>query len=844
VTRRGFRALIVCGSVLVVLRAGAWLAAQSGRSAEVSPSGHPASGGGSASSPSFLQVHGERPAPLTVDYPAEGSIFPPEFAPPLFVWSDASPAARFWRIRITFGRGASAIQAESRGEVPPIGPIDEECAKAGAVPPQLPPDERAGHSWRPDAATWAAIKQNSSNRPALVTITGFPDEASTEPVSRGEVSIETSSDPVGAPIFFRDVPLVSIAGSTKGVPAPVPEALMPSIAWRLRYVSEPQSRLMMTNIPTCINCHSFARGGKWLGLDVDGPSNDKGLYGVVPLEKTTSIQDRNVIRWSSFAEEGAMRFGFMSQISPDGRYVITSIEPPGGRVRSYQSRFYSATYAFYGFGQVFYPTRGVLGWYDRDAHTLKPLPGADDPGYVQASAFWSPDGKWLVFSRAPAKDPYYSGQKMATYANDPLETQIKYDLYRIPFNNGQGGAPQRIVGASQNGMSNDFPKVSPDGRWVVFVENDNGLLMRPGSKLYIVPFKGGKARQLSCNLSQMNSWHSFSPNGRWLVFSSKGRSLYTQLFLTHIDAEGRDSPAILIENATAANRAVNIPEFVNVPENGLEKISAPATDYYQILTRAKTLGQQGHLEESLQMLQTAAEADPKDGLAHFFMALAFRQQGQLAQELEEFRMAVTLDPMNALDRYYYAVALEQAGRPSESIAEYKKLLEIRPDDAVVEKDLGTLLIEAGQNDEAAGVLRSAIQHDPQLAEAYYLLGVLHGKSGQLDSAIVQLQKAVALKPETYEFQYVLGRVLAARGRFADALPHFEKAVELSAGNPEQQLDSLQMLAGVYSEVGRFPDAVRTAQQALALATQAGDSSLSDTLRARIAYYQSQESKPQ
>ena len=50
----------------------------------------------------------------------------------------------------------------------------------------------------------------------------------------------------------------------------------------------------------------------------------------------------------------------------------------------------------------------------------------------------------------------------------------------------------------------------------------------------------------------MNSWHSFSPNGRWLVFSSKSRSPYTQMFLTHLDEEGRDSPPILIENATAS----------------------------------------------------------------------------------------------------------------------------------------------------------------------------------------------------------------------------------------------------------------------------------------------------
>ena len=103
---------------------------------------------------------------------------------------------------------------------------------------------------------------------------------------------------------------------------------------------------------------------------------------------------------------------------------------------------------------------------------------------------------------------------------------------------------------------------------------------------------------------------------------------------------------------------------------------------------------------------------------------------------------------------------------------------------------------------------------------------------------------MAIQPEDFQFQYDLGRVLAARHSFADAIPHFQKAAELSARDPKQQLDSLQMLAGVYSEVGRFPDAVRTAQQALDLATQTGDSSLAGMLRARIGYYQSQESQPQ
>ena len=320
---------------------------------------------------------------------------------------------------------------------------------------------------------------------------------------------------------------------------------------------------------TCANCHSFSGDGKTLGMDLDGPANDKSLYTLVPVQQAMTIRNEDVISWTSFRGEfgSQLREGFMSQVSPDGRRVVTTIKPPGAKATQF---YYVANFEDYRFLQVFYPTRGILVWYDRDARKLSPLPGADDPRYVQTDAVWSPGGKYLVFARAEAKDPYPANGKMAAYANDPAEIPIQYDLYRIPFNGGKGGKPEPIAGASHNGMSNSFPKVSPDGRWIVFVQARNGQLMRPDSQLYIVPAAGGEARRMRCNTPLMNSWHSFSPNGRWLVFSSKSRSPYTQMFLTHIDSEGRDSPAILIENSTASNRAVNIPEFVNIPPNGIE----------------------------------------------------------------------------------------------------------------------------------------------------------------------------------------------------------------------------------------------------------------------------------
>ena len=282
----------------------------------------------------------------------------------------------------------------------------------------------------------------------------------------------------------------------------------------------------------------------------------------------------------------------MSQISPDGKYVVNSIDVPHANGTRVIDRLYNGFYSNYGFGQVFYPTRGVLAWYSKDSGKLQTLPGADDPNFVQTSAFWSPDGKYLVFSRAAARDPYPAGYERSMYANDPKETQIQYDLYRIPFNDGKGGTPERIVGASENGMSNNFPKVSPDGKWIIFVQCKNGLLMRPDSKLYIVPFEGGVARPLESNLPVMNSWHTFNPNGRWLAFSSKTPSLYTHLYLTHIDEQGHASPPIVVENATASNRAVNIPEFVNLGSDVMDHIDTPAIDFYREFDAAQQLQDQ------------------------------------------------------------------------------------------------------------------------------------------------------------------------------------------------------------------------------------------------------------
>jgi tetratricopeptide (TPR) repeat protein len=801
----------------------------------------------------FSEQHAQVASPMAkieIDYPLEGSIFPPEITPPTFLWHDRSETAKRWVVEVSFAGHTKSIRVEAAGEFMHVGENDPQAGDAAVLIPSLT-DAR---TWKPDTETWAKIKRLSVKSPATITFSGFAEGDEKLPVSTGKVSITTSQDPVGAPIFYRNVPLMLSPPGEKGPISPLPQPALPLIKWELRDIGKPESKVMMENLPTCANCHSFSMDGKTMGIDMDGPRNDKGLYAIAPISKDITITNRDVIRWSSFQEKPealgteptVKRFGFMSQVSPDGRYVVTSISPPGlkrATVNEAQApdfapgvinRLFSVNYRQLKFIQVFYPTRGILAFYDRVEKKMRPLPGADDPQFVQTSAFWSPDGKYLIFSRAVARDPVVPGVPEPTYANDPNETQIQYDLYKIPFNGGKGGKAVPVVGASGNGMSNNFPKVSPDGRWIVFVQNKNGLLMRPDSKLYILPFEGGKARLMTCNTWLMNSWHSFSPNGRWLAFSSKSRSPYTQLMLTHIDANGNDSPAIIVDNTTAANRAVNIPEFVNIPVDGMDKIDPQATEFYRLFTEAYEFMEKNKMPEAIKDLQAALDRDPDDPLAHYAMATALSANDQEDVALVEYRKACELNTTNASWFDHLAVSLDLNDHPDEAIAAWRKALAIDPRDGSAETDMGMVLFDSGHTDEGYEALHKAVEIAPEFPIGHNHFGLALAKMNRMDEAIEQFQKAIDLDPKSTEYRFNLGYVLESRGDFAGAVAPLQKAVELSAGKNWQ---SLSELANTYDHLGRFSEAVESERRALDLAVQGHDDKLAEKLRADLDRYE-------
>jgi hypothetical protein len=238
-----------------------------------------------------------KPAAILIDYPQNDSIFPPEITPPTFIWRDRAEHVNRWRIEVIFSDRSSPIRVESPGPPISIGEIDQRCISSRNELPKLSAEQAAAHTWIPDEKTWQRIKQHSVSSTAHITINGFASEDRRHPVSDGQVAISTSKDPVGAPIFYRDVPLMP-SETEKGVIKPLAPTAIPLIQWRLRSIDQPQSRVVLEGMHTCANCHSFSRDGKTFGMDMDGPQNDKGLYAVVSLKPQTEIRSQDMISWN------------------------------------------------------------------------------------------------------------------------------------------------------------------------------------------------------------------------------------------------------------------------------------------------------------------------------------------------------------------------------------------------------------------------------------------------------------------------------------------------------------------------------------------------------------------
>ncbi|WP_372935126.1 tetratricopeptide repeat protein [Mariniphaga sediminis] len=518
---------------------------------------------------------------LAIIYPFQNAVFPADFSPASFIWKSEEPQELKWHISFSVsGFEYRATTTETR--------------------------------FMPDVDLWEKLKKESKNKAVTFSV-------SSKKLER-KVVFSFSKDSVDAPIFYRATPL----------PFSYANKYRDRLKWYLGDVSKNKKRVMLENMPVCANCHSFSTDGKTFAMDVDY-GNDKGNYAVSNVERESKIGLENIVSWTDFKrEDGVSTFGLLAKISPDGKYAISTVKDKSIFVPVDKSFWYS---------QLFFPVKGMLVYYDIENQKFTEMKGASSSEFVQSSPEWAPGMSEILFSRSSYnQDTSLEAQTNVVldmrFADDYINRRkdFKFDLCRVPWNEGKGGEPVPIKDASQNNKSNYFARYSPDGKWIVFCQAKNFMLLQPDSKLYMMPAEGGKPRLMNCNTNEMNSWHSFSPNSKWMVFSTKYFGPYTQLFLTHIDENGNDTPPIWLEQLTVDMKASNIPEFVNVNYDDWLSIKDEftKTEYY-----ASTVAEHDYKTKDINAIIEEAEiqinSNPDDYRGYYLKAVMLSEQGNVEQ---------------------------------------------------------------------------------------------------------------------------------------------------------------------------------------------------------------------
>ena len=297
----------------------------------------------------------------------------------------------------------------------------------------------------------------------------------------------------------------------------------------------------------CVNCHTFCRN-----------RTEKMLIGIRSVDYGSSallVEGNKVLKIGT-------KLGYTSW-HPSGRVAAFSVN----KVRQF---FHSAASEV----RDVIDFDSVMTYYLVDSETVKTTPELSRKDRLETYPTWSADGRYLYFCSAPIT---WADRNAVPESYD----QIKYDLVRTSYDidRDQWGPLESVLSAEDTGLSILLPRISPDGRWLLFCMCDYGCfpVYRHSSDLYMMDLESAqqtgkyKHSRLDINSSESESWHSWSSNSRWIVFSSKrGSGVFTRTFIAYVDKNGKVHKPIRLpqKNPTYYDSCLwtySVPELVTEP---------------------------------------------------------------------------------------------------------------------------------------------------------------------------------------------------------------------------------------------------------------------------------------
>jgi len=270
---------------------------------------------------------------------------------------------------------------------------------------------------------------------------------------------------------------------------------------------------------TCMNCHSFAQ---------NDPSSM--LFHLrESLPGTVLVQNGNIrkINTKTGRMFGNAAFPFWH---PSRKYIAFSV-----------NKVNQVFHAAGPYRAAALDLRSDIFIYDIEKNEMTTSKALSAPGKFESFPCFSPDGRTLYFCSA---DSLQLPQKFK---------KVKYSLCSVSFDPATGAIGEKadtLISGPAIGKSIAIPRVSPDGRFLMFVMADYGCFpsYNPEADLYLLDLRTGKYKALDrVNSDDVDSYFSWSSDSKWVVFTSRrGDRLYAKPYFFMIDDNGNTSKPFLL----------------------------------------------------------------------------------------------------------------------------------------------------------------------------------------------------------------------------------------------------------------------------------------------------------